>query len=316
MDDELENFKTRINLTEYAASQGYSYDRKESSRNSAVMRGEGGDKMIVARGEDGHWIYFSTHDENDNGSIIDFVLNRQRCSFGWVRQELRRWLGTDIRPSPDLFIPHLEPVTKDRANALLNLAKARTLTWHRHLEEDRGIPVSVLTGKRFAGKLRVDLRGNALFPHADKDGTCGYEVKNRCFTGFSAGGEKGLWFSAANRDDHTLVFAESGIDALSYAVLHPEPRTRYASIAGAMNPNQPELIRSAAIHLMEGSRVIIAMDNDPPGHKLAEQLESVISETNRNDLEIVRHLPEGRDQDWNDVLRAMIGRLTDLKPSP
>ena len=38
--DELDQFKTRINLAEYAASQGYQLDRRESSRNSAVMRRE------------------------------------------------------------------------------------------------------------------------------------------------------------------------------------------------------------------------------------------------------------------------------------
>ena len=35
--DELERFKTAINLTEYAASEGYQLDRRESSRNSLVM---------------------------------------------------------------------------------------------------------------------------------------------------------------------------------------------------------------------------------------------------------------------------------------
>jgi hypothetical protein len=35
--DELESFKTNINLTEYAAASGYRLDRKASSRNSAVM---------------------------------------------------------------------------------------------------------------------------------------------------------------------------------------------------------------------------------------------------------------------------------------
>jgi hypothetical protein len=316
MDEELEKFKTEINLTEYAASQGYSYDRKESSRSSAVMRGGDGDKVIVARGEDGHWTYFSAHDSNDNGSIIDFVINRERCSFGQVRQLLRRWLGSDPRPRPELFTPTLKPVTKDRANAILTLAKTRKLTWHRHLEEDRCIPASVLNSPRFAGKLRVDLRGNALFPHVDRDGTCGYEIKNRGYTGFSAGGEKGLWFSAVRQNDHSLVFAESGIDALSYAVMHPEARARYASIAGAMNPNQLELIRGAASHMIEGTRVVIAMDNDTAGHRLAEKLEAEIRQTGREDLEIVRHPPKGRGEDWNDVLRAMIGRLTDIQPAP
>lgn len=59
-DEELEHFKTRINLTELVAGQGYELDRRESSRNSAVMRHPGGDNIIIARNEDnGNWIYFS-----------------------------------------------------------------------------------------------------------------------------------------------------------------------------------------------------------------------------------------------------------------
>ena len=52
--DELERFKTAINLTEYAATQGYLLDRRASSRNSVVMRHPAGDKIVVARGEDQH----------------------------------------------------------------------------------------------------------------------------------------------------------------------------------------------------------------------------------------------------------------------
>jgi hypothetical protein len=51
----------------------------------------------------------------------------------------------------------------------------------------------VLQSPRFAGRLKVDFRSNAIFPHADKDGPCGYEIKNKGFTGFARGGEKGLW---------------------------------------------------------------------------------------------------------------------------
>ena len=71
--DELEDFKSEINLTEYAAGQGYVLDRKASSRNSAVMRRDDGDKVVIARGQDRHWIYFSVRDDADNGSIVDFV---------------------------------------------------------------------------------------------------------------------------------------------------------------------------------------------------------------------------------------------------
>lgn len=90
--DELERFKSQINLAEYAQAQGYEIDRKESSRASTVMR-SGGDKIIVATDTDGHGIYFSVRDDADHGSIIDFVQKRQGLNLGQVRKELRPWIG-------------------------------------------------------------------------------------------------------------------------------------------------------------------------------------------------------------------------------
>ena len=94
--DELETFKTSINLTAYAAGQGYQLDRKESSRSSVVMRHPDGDKIIIARNQSGHWVYFSVKDEADNGSIVDFIQNRTGQNLGQVRQALRAWRGNGL----------------------------------------------------------------------------------------------------------------------------------------------------------------------------------------------------------------------------
>jgi hypothetical protein len=307
--DELEDFKTRINLSEYAAMEGYTIDRKASSRNSVVMRHASGDKIVIARGSDDHWIYFSVRSDTDNGSIIDFVQNRKGLTLGAVRLELRPWIGASVhiaRPHPDLFAQTVERITKDRARVLLELARMKPLLTHRYLEAERGIPGAVLRSARFAGKIRMDFRGNAIFPHTDHDGPCGYEIKNPGFTGFAKGGEKGLWFSAVNRADSALVIAESAIDALSHAVLHPDECARYASIGGAMNPNQPALIQSAIQRLGEGARLILATDNDEDGRKLAETIAAFAGETGRQDIQVVFDLPEGEGNDWNAVLQGQL----------
>ncbi len=43
--DELDLFKSRINLGEYASAKGYVLDRQHSRRNSVAMRGPTGDKV-------------------------------------------------------------------------------------------------------------------------------------------------------------------------------------------------------------------------------------------------------------------------------
>jgi hypothetical protein len=61
------------------------------------------------------------------------------------------------------------------------------------------------------------------------------------------------------------VAQAAGIDALSCAALHPgaDDDARYASTGGAMNPNQPALIRAAIEKIEQGARLIIAPYNDP-----------------------------------------------------
>ncbi len=112
--DELEDFKAHINLSEYAAAQGYEMDRRASSKNSVLMRHCGGDNIVIACGTDRHWIYFSVRDDADNGTIIDFVQNRKGVKLGGVRQELRPWIGGArpvARPDPDLFAHEIEPIS-------------------------------------------------------------------------------------------------------------------------------------------------------------------------------------------------------------
>jgi hypothetical protein len=174
----------------------------------------------------------------------------------------------------------------------------------------------VLSAERFAGRVRIDARGNAVFPHVDADGICGYELKNHGFTGFASGGSKGLWMSDTKDDDTRIVFCESSIDALSYAVLFPDEHARYASIGGKPNPLQSELIRAAATRMAGGSEIVAAMDADKAGRELAEVVRKAVGLSGRVDLRFRIDEPEGV-KDWNDLLRArpQISATLDTAPT-
>src|SRR5579871_5649743 len=139
-DPELESFKTSIDLRAYAASQGYVLDRKESWRGSAVMRHTNGDKVIIKRDADGHYVYFSVRDEADHGTIIDFVQHRLRLNFGDLRKELRRWIG---RQAAMLPYPPLAPATKDRMRVERAYARMQDAARHPYLESERAIPAAL-----------------------------------------------------------------------------------------------------------------------------------------------------------------------------
>ena len=207
-DSELEVFKPEIDLRQFAVHLGYEIDKRESWRGSTVLRNRG-DKIVVKRNGTGR----------DHGTIIDFLQRRENLNLGGVRQILRPWIG---RPAMPTQFRKLEPTSPDRMRVETEYRRMADALQHPHLEHERHLPASVLSASRFAGRIRIDGRGNAVFPHFDAAGLCGYEIKNRGFTGFAAGGKKGLWFSHSQPDDRRLVLAESAIDALSHAALFPD----------------------------------------------------------------------------------------------
>lgn len=305
--DELERFKREINLIAFAASRGYVRDARESSRNCEVMRSENGDKIVIVKHLDNkgaeHWVYYCVRDERDNGTVIDFLQWRGGGSLGHIRKTLREWLGSP-RNAPDrVQVRTLLPVSDDRAGVMLAWERARP-SYNIPYLTARGLGPDVLMRPEFAGCVRTDARGNALFPHYDWEGLCGFEIKNRGFTGFAAGGSKGLWFSKADNAARRMVLGESAIDVISYCVIHPIEGTRFLSVGGTMNPGQPELIRSAMEKMPPGSVVTLAFDYDEAGEELAEEVAALAPSS----VSIERVLPPvGMGKDWNDVLKLQRG---------
>ena len=318
LSDETQAYKT-IDLRSYAAGQGYVEDRQQSYSGLVCMRHSSGDKIYIKQDPDGHYLYWSIRD--DKGSIIDFVANRKGLNLKQNRKdwrilgdELRPWLG--IPPVPVPSFPHMQKtrVTKDRAKVEAAYARMQDANGgHPYLERERALPGALLALDRFAGRIRIDAHGNAVFPHFNEDGLTGYELKNVGFTGFSSGGSKALWLSHELPDDKRLVICESAIDALSHATLFPDNHARYASVGGKVNSQQPELIRVAVARLPVSSEIVAAMDADAEGRKLAEVVRHAVELSGRFDVKFSVHEPVGH-KDWNDQLRARPHPLLPYRP--
>jgi len=310
--DELERFKSEINLAEYAEAQGYEIDRRESSRASTVMR-RGDDKIIVATDADGHGIYFSVRDDADHGSIIDFVQKRQGLNLGLVRKELRPWVGDQaqqrqrraIERKPEAERPRKpEPSTADRQQVLAVWMKMQPAQGrHPYLETERKLSPETLADPRFIGVVRTDARGNAAFPHYDRAGLAGFELKNEGFTGFSRHGQKAVWYSANLSTAQRVVICESAIDAMSHAQLFGDRDAAYLSTGGSMSDHQRELVRSVLTKAADrGAEIVIATDADEPGRRLADEVQALAPAESK----IYRQEPGGGGKDWNDELREQV----------
>jgi len=304
-DSQLSIFKRDINLIAYAAACGYALVRPESSRHSAVMKNAHGDKIVVARSASGHWIYFSVRDGADNGTIIDFVLHRKAGgNFGRVKRELSPWIGASVaRDAPvQASFPDLLPSTRDRQQVVRAFAAMQSVARHPYLAL-RGLDLDTAGDPRFLGTVFADARGNAVFPHRDPDGLCGYETKNRGFTGFAPSGEKALWASNVREGDAALVIAESAVDAMSHFAMN-RPFARYVSTAGAWNRRTPEHILAAVAALPDRAEVVLAFDNDDQGRKYADDAMHLLRDAKRT---VRVDLPPTPGEDWNDHLRRERG---------
>jgi 5S rRNA maturation endonuclease (ribonuclease M5) len=301
MDEELLQLK-RIDLIAYATTQGYAVDRRESSRQSVVLRRDSDqDKIIVTKGRNGISIYFSVRDDADRGTIIDFVQRRTGHNLGAVRAELRRWLGVHPAAARATSQPEERGASDfDRVAISRALAGMRVCHEHPYLAA-RGIYPETQADERFLGRVLSDERGNAVFPHWDLEGWCGFEIRNRTFRGFCAGGRKGAWVTSQWEEAPEVVIVESAIDALSHAQLvaagklEANAKAAYLSTGGALGSRQREVVRGFLSRAR--GRIVIGTDNDPAGDRLAAEIAQLVP-----GREITRARPEYKD--WNDVVRG------------
>ncbi len=311
-DDELERFKRTVDLAELASSYGYQLDGRQC-RTSLRMK-NAGSIIIIATSEDRHGIFFDVQG-NASGSVVDFVMWQKGCNLGYARKYLREYTGQHSFSFPTVQRPFkLEPVTRDRAGVMAKWE--RTKPYRAGYLEGRGLPPSTIV--LFSDHIRTDERSNACFLHEDETGITGFEVKNKGFTGFAPGGEKGLFMcrigEARDTEEQRIIIGESAIDAMSCYQLNPSDGI-YISIAGGLNKTQLELLRRTLAQYPH-ARIFIATDNDLPTPEKpepeGEHYYEVISRLCPPTATVIRARPPEPYKDWNDKLT---GRPRQPKPA-
>jgi len=295
---DFEQYKSMINLSEYASSLGYKKDKKLSSKNSVCMRNSANDKVIISvDSSSGHYIYFSVRDYSDNGTIIDFVANRKGKGWDSIISELSPWVSSAPPISNiNYYQKDILASAKDTQAIINSLSQMKIALAHHYLESVRGVNHKTLASTRFSGKVLIDSRKNAIFPHVDKNGACGYEMRNKNFKGFSTGGKKCLWTSNWFKTDQRLVICESAIDSLSYYQIKGFDNDRFFSTGGTSEKTFFDEILVPSIKYFKGD-IVLAVDNDDGGDRFIQQIKE---ESSINDFVIDR--PSSRGYDWNKEL--------------
>ena len=310
---ELDTFKSQINLVDFAIAQGFSIDKKASSTNSVSLRNEIGEKIVVRPVTEGHDVYFTPNNFLKSGTVIDFVQQFHQVNLGQARKILRDYLGQtqqtgkvgrQRRPRlPQHVMSTLKSSSK--TDAPVFVAQNYPNLWRHDYLERRGITPQLLQGDRFKNQAKLDDRNNATFPYRDLGRITGFELRNFDFKGFSKGGSKSLWRSNQQPDDSQLVIVESPIDALSFHQLHGDRRTRYIATGGTISQRQQELIEVELRAIAQKSGVIIlATDNDEAGDKLAEQIDKLAPDVKF----FLKKRMQPKLKDWNEDLMAKLNQ--------
>ncbi|MDU0372083.1 toprim domain-containing protein [Hymenobacter endophyticus] len=292
---ELDHFKRNIDLTAYAVAQ-HGYQVKEESRRGDWQKlSKEGETLIVTRKGD-HQVYMNTGDDNDRGSIIDFVKSRggaygQGLNLGQTRQQLRQYLNEDgpqrdqktlaEAPKPER-IASLKEIPQglsleERRNVLIaDALGVQPKLENRSYLHSRGISDQTIDNPAFQGRV-FTARGkyeNTAFPLYNQTGIISVEEKNTGYKHMLPLPKEGLWVSKMTEPGKPLdrlVVTESAIDALSKHQLDrrdgkPQPNTMYLATAGTVTERQVELIQ-LIIDRQKPKEVVLGQDNDPGGRR-------------------------------------------------
>ena len=322
MDEELERI-IRLNLRDFLEQrEGFVLDHAESSANSYKLR-RGGELLIVHQNEEtGVWGYMNLHDHDDDGTLIDYLQNRNGgkavFTLGHVKARVR---GRVVSPKPlrGAIVPGVpRPVSLHAPRDLSHVAKrweeARTVWGLPYYLEGRGLTAE--TVKAYAASLRMDKKGNVLFGHTNQDGEpVGYEIKGVGFTGFAKGGVRLLCRLGPieGAEPVKIALTESGVDALSLAQLTGRRDALFCSTGGAVSKHTLEQVkRLAAKH--PAAEILLAFDNDDEGFEFAARVEDALALAGREGVR--RLVPKLKD--WNDELKARLagGAARAAAPAP
>lgn len=299
---DFSSFKQTINLSQYAAAQGYELDKKKSTRSSLVMRHSNGDKIIVSK-KGANWVYFSVHDDSDNGTIVDFVETRTSKTLPDIGKELAAWNGEGGTLPIYSHLPDVQEQAYDPGRIKKAFRWMKPVENHPYLIEGRKIPADVLNHPRFMGRIFQDRYGNVVFPHEGGQGVCGLELKNYDKGIFMRGSEKALWLGNIDPADTVLTLAESSIDALSHFALFKPLNTSYGAVSGGMGDRAFEYLMAIIQKMPRLEKIILAVDHDKGGEKIASRIEIYLE--GKFTGEIVRDIPQAEGMDWNEFLKIL-----------
>ncbi|WKN46474.1 toprim domain-containing protein [Tunicatimonas pelagia] len=325
--DELKDYRQRIDITEYLTHQGYEVDKdRDSRKHRAYSHPTTGDKVYVPINKEyrNPSYYVSLYDPNDKGTVVDFVMSRQRTDLDGARQALKMYLG-DV--SRNESAP--ESTKREKQSSQDDEAKKRRQMFivAKIVEGESGANEPFLENKllghdirnhtAFHNEIKLNDAPDArfvAFPLKDDTGkVAGVAMKSPHKVRF-LGNRDGLWVSSPTRPDtpvDRIVITEDPVDAMSHYQLHgKETNDNLVYLSPAGNPSNKQLEIANHFVLASGARsVTLANDDDVAGRRYDQLYKEALQSTN-----VPIHTDKSSFKDWNADLfaqRLFHSRLND-----
>ncbi|MEF2229185.1 MAG: MobV family relaxase [Candidatus Cardinium sp.] len=312
--DDLEKVKREVNLIQHAASMGYVLNKEKSSKTWAVMVKED-DKILIKNSpnQNGHWMYKSLVDEQEKGTIVDFMQKR-----GFSYQSI---CGLSSRHLDDRVVKDQKSLSIEIEDALSQRYIAQE-AFDRVVEHQKGNYLAcrgidevtygcyegVKVGNQAVFALYRDINSNGngvicstISYQFDAKGSMSDDGFFNSTKYFQKELPRGLSVLVdSNVSVKHIVVSESPIDALSYKQIHkPSEGTMYVSTCGSLSEGVKKELENVFCNAREnGWSVTLAFDNDKAGRQMDKEVRELAQSLK---VSCKSSIPS-KGKDWNEEL--------------
>ncbi|GFQ82001.1 toprim domain-containing protein [Trichonephila clavata] len=323
--DDLEKVKGEVNLIQHAASMGYVLNKEKSSKTWAVMEKEG-DKILIKNSpnQNGNWVYKSLSDDQEKGTIVDFMQNR-----GFSYQSI---CGLSSSHLDDRVVRDQKSLSAEIEDVLSQRYIAQE-AFDRVVEYKKGnyLACRGIDGATYENCSGVKVGDKAVFAlYRDIDSNGKGTMCSIISYQFDAKGsisgdgsfsssqyfQKGLPRGLSVLVDHNvpvkhIVVSESPIDALSYKQMHEiSEGTMYVSTCGSLSEGIKKEIENVFCNAKaSGQSITLAFDNVKAGR----QMNKMVSEIADAYQVICKPSIPYQFKDWNEELVSGLGKREMLR---
>ncbi len=289
---ELERFKTTINLAEFVTLFGYTKDKIKSSPSALVLRNdETEDEIVIGLDkENNHYTFFNANDDGDNGTIINFIQSRIKKRLGY-RKICREWIKN---PEPKEYIL-VQASTKEAI---------RISNYWQQLPQD---PSSLLRFRKLSYKTTEWLgeQDNIAYNDSDKifyfkmlaeNNICGILKMSQEEESLIDGSRRGILEIGEIDKANRVVMLESPLDMSFYREFgRGQKEDFYLCTMGASAETIKESLEEILDHSKDIS-FILAFDNNERGNSHVDEISKVIKD------EHLIHRDKPTTRDWSSEL--------------